>query len=102
MCPSLPTVPISPISPLEAMVNTVTTVEKACGKRGEWDPGELLGQGSITCEINHGKKKGLSWDWRRKYSFMGTSMIAPGHVHDEGLPWGWTEHIAQCKEAFYK
>ena len=56
MCPSLPTVPISPISPLEAMVNTGTTVEKACGKSGEWDPGELLGQGSITCEFNHGKK----------------------------------------------
>jgi len=56
MCPSLPTVPISPISPLQAMVNTVTTDEKACGKRGEWDPGELLGQGSITCEINHGKR----------------------------------------------
>ena len=57
MCPSLPTVPISPISPLEAMVNTVTTLEKACGNRGEWDPGELLGQGSITCEFNHGKKR---------------------------------------------
>jgi len=56
MCPSLPTVPISPISPLEAMVNTVTTVETACGKSGEWDPGEILGQGSITCEINHGKR----------------------------------------------
>ena len=101
MCPSLPTVPISPISPLEAMVNTVTTVEKACGKRGEWDPGELLGQGSITCEINYGKK-GLPWDWRRKHSLMRKSMTAPGHVHDEVLPWGWTEHIAQCKEALFK